>query len=345
LSILKKINLYLKEELPFVAYRKPNSTILKGVFQNDNILNITKHYNGSGFIFAPFDNRKEAILIPWNNATLLEEKINYDTKLKDLNNFYSDTTSKSKHIEVVKRAIKAIKTGIFKKVVLSRKEIINLSNFDAQVILQTLLNTYNNALVYIWYHPKVGLWLGATPETLVKINGTKFETMSLAGTQPFTPDKEIIWQSKEIEEQQLVTDYITNKLKKICKKVSTNKTETVKAGNLLHLKTKISGIINNNTTDIIKTLHPTPAVCGYPKNESQQFILENEGYDRLFYTGFLGELNLKDKTTELFVNLRCMQIENNLATIYVGGGITQDSIPEKEWDETVAKTLTMKKVL
>jgi len=95
-------------------------------------------------------------------------------------------------------------------------------------------------------------------------------------------------------------------------------------------------------------LHPTPAVCGLPKNEAKSFILENENYDRKYYTGFLGELNSDVNginTSSLYVNLRCMEIAKDEAIIYVGGGITKDSIPEKEWEETVRKTATMKKVL
>ncbi len=101
---------------------------------------------------------------------------------------------------------------------------------------------------------------------------------------------------------------------------------------------------------MIKKLHPTPAVCGLPKEAAKQFILENESYHRKFYTGFLGELNIDFKTfkkeySDLFVNLRCMDIENNAATLYVGCGITKDSIPEMEFMETVNKSMTIRKVV
>ncbi|MEM6517510.1 MAG: chorismate-binding protein, partial [Bacteroidota bacterium] len=112
-------------------------------------------------------------------------------------------------------------------------------------------------------------------------------------------------------------------------------------------------------------LHPTPAVCGFPKLDAKQFILENENYNRQYYTGFLGELNFKNRRTrntnrrnvensaygsfrlesDLFVNLRCMQIIKNEAHIYVGGGVTRDSTPEKEWEETTNKAATMMDVL
>jgi isochorismate synthase len=97
-------------------------------------------------------------------------------------------------------------------------------------------------------------------------------------------------------------------------------------------------------------LHPTPAVCGLPKENAKQFILENEGYERKFYSGFLGELNLntilnKVVDSDLFVNLRCMEIERHKVHLYIGCGITKDSNPEKEYIETANKAMTMKQIL
>jgi len=113
----------------------------------------------------------------------------------------------------------------------------------------------------------------------------------------------------------------------------------------LHIQTDIKAELRNDFSlkKIIEKLHPTPAVCGFPKDLSQKFILENEGYNRSFYTGFLGELNFSDnKTSELYVNLRCMEIENQKVRFYIGCGITKDSDPEKEFFETVNKSVTMK---
>ena len=135
----------------------------------------------------------------------------------------------------------------------------------------------------------------------------------------------------------------------------------------MHLQTKISGLLKpeNGLQSVIAKLHPTPAVCGLPKENAKQFILKNEDYKREYYTGFLGEINIKQAKTRntnrrnvennaygsvktishLFVNLRCLQIKDNQALIYVGGGITKDSVPENEWEETVAKSKTVKNLL
>ena len=109
-------------------------------------------------------------------------------------------------------------------------------------------------------------------------------------------------------------------------------------------------ISNPTLKTLIRALHPTPAVCGLPRENAKQFILENEQYNRSFYTGFLGELNFqKNKTvsesSSLFVNLRCMNIIDKKVSIFVGGGITKDSNAKKEWEETVSKSKVMKRVL
>ena len=186
--------------------------------------------------------------------------------------------------------------------------------------------------------------MGASPEILLSVKNDKFKTMALAGTLPYMDSLEVHWGEKEKEEQRIVADFIEAELKDFKLKIS--KPFTKKAGSLLHICTEIEGKLKSNDqlADIIKKLHPTPAICGLPKENAKEIILKNENYNREFYTGFLGELNM-DKSTNLFVNLRCIQIKNSNAIVYVGGGITVDSIPENEWEETVAKSEVMKRVI
>ena len=186
--------------------------------------------------------------------------------------------------------------------------------------------------------------MGATPEQLVKINQSQFETVALAGTQLYSEN--VIWATKEIEEQQFVTDYIVTKVKDKVNNLIVSDAKTVKAGNLAHLKSFISGELTTDfqANDLIKALHPTPAVCGLPKEKAIDFILKNEDYNRKYYAGFLGEFN-KNNQTDLFVNLRCLEVENDVVNIYVGCGITKDSNPEKEFIETENKSMTMRNVL
>ena len=174
--------------------------------------------------------------------------------------------------------------------------------------------------------------------------------MALAGTQVFRGYTDPDWGAKERQEHQYVVDYIVDQIQDptngiILKDFRVSEIYTSKAGSLLHLKADIEGEIGDfNLKELLKTLHPTPAVCGLPKEAAKAFILEHENYQRGFYTGFLGEMNVKG-STELFVNLRCAEFNNEEVAIYVGGGVTQDSDPQKEWIETIRKTQTMKSVL
>ncbi len=374
-DFFKHIETQFDNQLPFVVYRKPNEVEAKAILQNDDAIYKTSNFIEQGFVFSPFENIDDTVLTPLNisesiscNAVSLSAvEVSHNNEILKQSRKFSGQNDKQKHINLVEKGVEAIKNGTFKKVVLSRQEVVNISENNLISILKNLLNTYASAFVYCWYHPKIGLWLGATPETLIKIEGNRFSIMALAGTQDYKGTLEVNWQQKEKVEQQVVTDFIIENLESLVENVKVSKTETVKAGNLLHLKTNITAQLksNLNLNEIITALHPTPAVCGYPKEVARQFILKNETYNREFYTGFLGELNfettiapraskrnienraytVKRKSTQLYVNLRCMQIKENNAIIYVGGGITESSNPESEWEETVSKSLVIKNVL
>lgn len=351
--IQKKIQEYYKRKLPFVVYNKPNVKDVFGVFQQNDDLNIiTKQYDKQGFIFAPFNASDTTVLLPLSVSEFIKDNLPVDQAIALPRVLSTTTISKSAHIDLVEKGVDAIKKAHFKKVVLSRKEKVKRTEIDIVETYTKLLQTYPNAFVYVWFHPKVGLWLGATPETLLKLEGNCFATMALAGTQVYKKNSTPTWSQKEIEEQKFVTDYIVNKLSNFSKALEVSKTETVKAGSLLHLRTEITGELDvvkeNGLFSLIALLHPTPAVCGLPKEAARQFILENENYNRSYYTGFLGELNMGEvhkNDSHLFVNLRCMEIKNTEVSIYVGGGITKESNSEKEWEETVAKSTIMLKVL
>lgn len=371
-SFFKRIETQYNNELPFVAYRKPNENQVSALLQQTNDLHDTSDFTEKGFVFSPFDDTEKIVLIPLENSENIHADLvvlESDTELVDKKEaiITEDLKEKQQHINLIKKGVEAISNNQFKKVVLSRQEIVIVSEPNPISIFKSLLSAYSSAFVYCWYHPKVGLWLGATPETLIKIEGKRFSIMALAGTQDYKGTLDVVWQDKEKEEQQFVTDFIIENLKPSVESFKISDVETVKAGNLLHLKTMISAQLKpeSNLKEVVSVLHPTPAVCGLPKLRAKQFILENEHYNRAFYTGFLGELNMETKlqsrsakrnienraytinrkSTRLYVNLRCMQLKNTKAIIYVGGGITKHSVPEKEWQETVSKSLVIKNVL
>ena len=344
--ILEKAKNQFSQNLPFVIYKKPNNSNVIGLFQRDDTLFEATEFTEKGFIFASFDGSK-TFLIPENESEIIRldfQKKEIRVLEKEFN--LPNETDKNNFENLVTKGIQSIKNGEFKKVVLSRKETLDIVDFDLFAAFEKLVHLYPTAFVYCFYHPKIGTWIGATPEQLLKAKETEFETIALAGTQKDTGNNAVVWPKKEQEEQQFVTDYIVDKLKNVASNVLVSKPYSLKAGSIWHIKTDISGTLNSDSSlkEVIQLLHPTPAVCGFPKERSKAFILENENYDRTFYTGFLGELNMEDRT-DLFVNLRCMEIGDSHAHLFMGCGITKDSIPEKEWEESSNKSATMKKIL
>jgi len=363
-SFFKTLLNQLNSKLPFVAYRKPNEKLVKGVLQSDVVLHTVSDYSESGFIFAPFDSNEQIILIPFKNCIeiLFENKNETDNSVITVSN----SGGKTKHIQLVEKGIETIKTTDLNKVVLSRKVACSIENNAPIDLFKNALMEYSNAFVYLWYHPEVGCWLGATPEVLLQTRNNQFKTMALAGTQLYNDD--ITWTSKEQDEQQIVADYIAEKISAKDFSFTVSAPYTIKAGNLAHIRSDFNGRMSSDSNaeslqKLINSLHPTPAVCGYPTKLAKKFILDNEGYDRRFYTGFLGELNISSKrknnrrntennayrfitnSSNLYVNLRCMEMYEGNASIYVGGGVTASSDTEKEYIETCNKMNTMKKLI
>ena len=258
-------------------------------------------------------------------------------------------------LRIVRAGIHEIEQGSFEKVVLSRTLAVELSDsFDISGAFQNLCALYSNALISFVSIPELGSWLGASPELLVSVeDGRTFKTTALAGTQPFTEGinlKNVAWTQKDIEEQALVERYIISCFKKIrLREYEEHGPRTVVAGNLMHLKSDFTvDMVATNFPQLgsvmLQLLHPTSAVCGVPLDTSLEFIHKLEGYNRQLYTGYLGPVNFNSRI-DIFVNLRCLQILPKEAMLYAGAGITQDSIPEKEWEETELKLNTLLRVI
>ncbi|WP_460635688.1 isochorismate synthase [Larkinella harenae] len=270
----------------------------------------------------------------------------------------------SRFEETVARATRQIERGKFRKVVLSRTKTVT---FDEQPDIPALFNrmchAYPSAFISAVYLPdRNQVWIGATPERLVSVDARGiFQTVALAGTQSAFDSEgkpkrtaDAPWTQKEIEEQALVGRYIIGCFKKIrIREYLEEGPRTVVAGNLMHLRSDYSvdtQAVNfpQLGTVMLRLLHPTSAVCGMPREEALDFILQHETHPRELYSGFLGPVNLfrnDGPETHLFVNLRCMKLEGVTGTLYAGAGLTEDSVPAKEWRETELKCDTMLSLL
>lgn len=335
---------WFEQKLPFVIYASPEETIIHAYFWKNSKKEF--FFGQSGFVFSSFDGNQKVLFdllqAEYYSGNLLDF-IKVSKRDSSLLSIIKEQ-EKSFFENLVIKAQERIHADEFKKVVLSRKVTIDYSlNFVET--FKNLLQTYPSAFRYCFFDPEIGMWMGATPERLVKITQDVIETVSLAGTQLF--GESIFWEEKEKQEQQFVTDYIKETLDTFLEKIEISNPYTIRAGHLAHIKTNIYGTLKasfNETYKLLFQLHPTPAVCGLPKTPAINFIKKEENYDRKFYTGFLGKWD-EINGSDIFVNLRCMEIKDGKINLYVGCGITEESNPEKEFLETENKLKTMLKII
>jgi len=344
---IEKINDSVRNRRPFVIYKKPEKPYVNGLFQKDQKLHEFTNKSEKGFVFSPFNKKKTTIIIPVNASDQLATSWDLnkipETSTKDS---VQDLGEIKEYTNLVSNAIDHINNAETKKIVTSRKELIKINEFNLIDCFGKMLHHYPNAFNYCWFHPATDVWMGATPEKLFSLKKNTLNTVSLAGTKQYQGSCEVAWDEKELEEQKLVTDFIINALHPFSNEIQAESPYSSRAGNLLHLRTEISCKINPKTSifQLIDAIHPTPAVCGFPRENAIEFLQQNEQYNRAYYSGYLGEYD-SENATDLYVNLRCMKYVNNTVSIYVGGGITNKSNPKSEWEETVLKSYTMKRVI
>jgi isochorismate synthase len=359
----------LSKDLPFVTYRLPNENTPVTIISNSRIIELPGvddelmhdafFSNGNqrqGFLMAPF--MKDRIRL-WMNAdqvfygedfSLFDQNAIQPEVFKQHNaadDFLPEQTVKSEYLGKTKSLLKAIHEGEINKAVLSRPVLVEFNKLEeSHLLFERVLKSLPSAFVYFLSIPGAGTWLGATPELLLKASfdaqstDAKIETMALAGTRKAGVISE--WGIKEIDEQQCVANDIKQKLTQAgCTNIEQSKTYTAIAGNIEHLRTDFTAQINSDLImKLAGELHPTPAICGWPTDKALSLILSTEKYERTFYSGYLGPVNM-NQMTSLFVNLRCMKISAQSAALFVGGGITSASDPELEWEETRIKSRTL----
>ena len=320
-----------------LAYRYPDKEVIiqSGAFKSFDKNDLDKN----GFIIGDFYGKKHYLFEPFANENI------QDFKLHSANH-QPNTISKKDYLEYGAMLLRVMPSLGIEKLVYSRIKEVSFDRQNTAKLFETLCKTYPKAFVYLVSSELFGTWVGASPEILLEIHESHGFTMSLAGTRLKDSNEE--WGIKEYEEQKFVTDFIVNQLNSNgILEIDSEGPYTSPAGNIEHLRTDLSFDVNaEQTVYLVSALHPTPATCGVPRKESLDLIesieLKDCRYDRDLYSGYIGEFS--GKRTRLYVNLRCCQIINDKAFLYVGGGYTSESDPEKEWIETERKSETLTRI-
>lgn len=310
-----------------VLYRFPNKkkiNLIKGVaLACEDFSKVNE-----GFIIQSFDGKKKY----WIKA---------DGSPNEVNSFIqksTSSTSKSEFLSYVRSIQSAIKGSKLTKVVAARSLSVNRPpKFDAFELFNKALH-YKEAFVSLVYIENECCWLCASPELFLKTSDNEIQTYSLAGTLKESID----FGEKELIEQGIVTSFIVDTLQSFKQlKKPTLKSKIIANGLLNHLLTTVKSVKRKSIhwSKIATKLHPTPAVCGYPFSLAEDVIAKNEKTNRAYYSGFLGEI--KNGNARLYVNLRCMEVTQKNLIFYAGCGITKDSKPLSEWEETNHKINVM----
>ena len=370
-NMLEKVHrLALDNQIAFASYKLPDEneviTIIQWKTQPVRISDISSLEGKSGFVFAPFDLSSENPIrliqpdlimkgnktddIDFRFDTISAKNTSRGGKSQQINFPETHSISMKGYMHQVDELRKMIGESVLDKVVLSRISVEKKPDgFNPTLLFEKLQSAYPEAFVFMIYIADTGLWFGASPEPLIIMKDKEINTVSLAGTRVFeSGETDKPWGKKELREQEIVTEYIDNILKKTgVKKYSKEGPLSHRAGNVEHLKTSFgfaSNELSENPLQFIKKLHPTPSVCGLPKDMALDVIKRIEKHKREYYTGFLGPVNFENKW-HLFVNLRSMKVDENQLYYYLGAGITSGSDPYKEWDETQNKKNTLQNIV
>lgn len=362
------IDCLTRSRFSFALYRLPWTDecylILQTSEEVKTLGDIAELNGKQGFVIAPFLQTEEHPIVlirpdvtayDWPEITQAINSLKYADAIltcKPLATVPVTTLNEeerySRYAAAFDRFMEPLQKKNVKKMVLSRPAFCPIGEgFSPLETFVKACNAYPRMMIYLCHTPVSGTWLGSTPEILLSGQAMNWNTVALAGTMPIEDGIEPTeWSSKNQEEQAIVAEYVRKIVKKHGRKMIEKGPYTARAGQLVHLKTdflfqlKETGFLG----DLLKELHPTPAVCGLPKEEAYRFIAEHEGYDRRYYSGFVGWMD-PEGHTDIYVNLRCMEIRSTEAKLYAGGGILPSSEVHSEWEETGEKMKTMKNLL
>jgi menaquinone-specific isochorismate synthase len=259
--------------------------------------------------------------------------------------------SREQYEQLVGSAIQELSKTALKKVVLARREtlIVEDACLTKQAV-QTLSQTQLQSAVFaIKRHEET--FLGATPERLVTVQEGEVFVDCLAGTTSRSRDEgkdrqladALLHSTKNREEHAHVVTGVRDALADITTALTIPEEPRIRSLRFLqHLYTPVRGTLAKDVLafDVVARLHPTPAIAGLPKELAMTYLREAEGMDRGWYAAPIGWIDGAGNL-DAYVGLRSALIRDKIAHLFAGAGITQDSLPTEEGQETELKLLPM----
>lgn len=254
--------------------------------------------------------------------------------------------------KALRDALGLINSGKLEKLVLTRgREFEFEGQIDVDAVVERLLITYPNCFVFAFEPAPGHVWLGATPERLARVLKGNLKTMALAGSVQRGKDeledndlgRALLASEKERSEHQLVIDDISKNLEAISSNIAIeNGPDLQLLPNIQHLRTVLTAVLRPEVLilDAVACLHPTAALCGYPRRAAMAELTRLESFGRGWFGGPIGWLDLTGNG-DLSVAIRSAVTAPGRVRLYAGAGIVAGSVAEREWAETELKFLPM----
>ncbi|HZQ28659.1 MAG TPA: isochorismate synthase [Acidimicrobiales bacterium] len=241
-------------------------------------------------------------------------------------------------------AVARVRAGDMDKVVLAREVRVEANRpIVVSAVLGRLRALYPSCMVFSFDG-----FLGASPELLVSRSGREVRSHPLAGTIPRSGDPavddrlgaELLASAKDRHEHRVVVDEVAAALGPVCDSLVVPEAPSlVHLRNVCHLGTLVQGTLRDHAAsalDLVRRLHPTPAVAGVPTEEALAYLAAVEGFDRGRYAGPVGWMDSRGDG-EFAVGIRSAEVDGVHARLLAGVGIVADSVPELELAETQLK--------
>ncbi len=263
-----------------------------------------------------------------------------------------DSEEHLRWIDTIQKAKDSITKNEFEKVVLARQLKIKLDQKIKDThILNRLRVQYPDCYSFLIRQDSESSFIGCSPERLASFNSKFVLTEGLAGStsrgktasEDAVLEYNLLHSNKDLREHGIVLEAIEENLEHYSDEVQHPTAPMIKKlSNVQHLYTPITARIKDGVsrTEVLKTLHPTPAVGGFPRDKAVAFIRENEDFNRGWYASPIGWINAHGNG-EFLVAIRSGLIKNDEVRFFAGCGIVEDSDPQKEWEETNLKFIPM----
>ncbi|WP_063333093.1 isochorismate synthase [Marinomonas sp. TW1] len=266
---------------------------------------------------------------------------------------HSFTPDHNNFVKMIEEALVTLGHDDLKKIVLSKTLDLTLDkSVDIPRLLTNIMGQNPNA-----YHFSVpletGILIGASPELLIRKEGSTLYSNPLAGSAKRSKDQQedrrvsqVLQQSKKDQyEHRIVVDAIRSALIPMVQSMKLEEQPSlISTPTMWHLSTQIEAILASDSGlsifDVIKRLHPTPAMCGTPTGLAHDHIAALEPHQRGFFSGLVGWCDAQGNG-EWAIAIRCAEVASNKVRLFAGAGVVPDSCVESEWRETSAKMQTM----